>query len=206
MGYSVREMEWWVMAIIIFILLGFHGESEGCLKEEREALLKLKEAFNYPTTGSSLSSWSNLTLSDCCTWEAVECDNSTKRVIRLRLNGIRAYELRDVKWSLNASSFLPFHQLQRLDLFGNYLLGLFGDVRLANLEWLDLGENELIEVPSFVMSLSSLTQLFLARNKLSGLLPQQGLFGDIRLTNLEFLALDDNELKEVPSFGDKSVF
>ncbi|KAI9112740.1 hypothetical protein K1719_016243 [Acacia pycnantha] len=128
MGYSVREMEWWVMAIIIFILLGFHGESEGCLKEERQALLKLKEAFNYPNTGSYLPSWSNLTLSDCCTWEAVECDNSTKRVIRLYLDHTRAYELqRDVKWSLNASSFLPFQQLQGLDLSGNYLSANKGD-------------------------------------------------------------------------------
>ncbi|KAK4267984.1 hypothetical protein QN277_024693 [Acacia crassicarpa] len=115
-------MVWWVMAIIILIFLGFHRDSEGCMREEREALLKLKEAFNYLITSSSLPSWSNLTLSDdCCTWEAAECDNSTKRVIRLRMNNIRAYELRDVKWPLNASSFLPFQQLRRLYLSGNYL-------------------------------------------------------------------------------------
>ncbi|KAI9112742.1 hypothetical protein K1719_016245 [Acacia pycnantha] len=198
MGYSVREMEWWVMAIIIFILLGFHGESEGCLKEEREALLKLKEAFNYPTTGSSLPSWSNLTLSDCCTWEAVECDNSTKGVISLLLDNKRAYHLRHVKWSINASSFLPFHQLQELDLSGNYLSGLFGDIGLTNLERLDLHDNELTEVPSFVMSLTSLTQLSLAQNKLSALLPQQG--GLCNLKKLVALDLFQNELQgEVPA-------
>ncbi|XP_028777279.1 receptor-like protein 9b [Neltuma alba] len=148
MGYSVREDVWWGRAITIFILLlGFNGESEGCLKEEREALLKLKEAFNYPN-GSSLPSWNNQTFSaDCCTWEAVKCDNSTHRVISLYLNNTRPYKLRHVNGSLNASSFLPFNQLQQLHLSGNYLSGLFGDIRLANLEVLALHTNMLTEFP-----------------------------------------------------------
>ncbi|KAI9112744.1 hypothetical protein K1719_016247 [Acacia pycnantha] len=199
MGYPVREMVWWVMAIIMFILLGFHGESEGCLKEEREALLKLKEAFNYPITGSSLPSWSNLTLSDCCTWEAVECDNSTNRVISLLLNDTRAYKLRHVKWSLNASSFLPFQQLQALYLSGNYLSGLFGDIRLTNLEQLDLRDNELTEVPSFVnvsnfahpvvTSAEQTVCITATRNSFEGTFPSS-LFYTLR--SLEAIAVSDD--------------
>ncbi|XP_028779702.1 receptor like protein 21-like [Neltuma alba] len=219
MGYSVREDVWWGRAITIFILLlAFHAESEGCLKEEREALLKLKEAFNYPN-GSSLPSWNNQTFSaDCCTWEAVECDNSTHRVISLHLKNTRPYELGHIKWSLNASSFLPFIQLQELYLKGNYLSGLFGDIRLVNLEVLDLEENMLTEFPYFdlyhsrhlkelalgsnflegsipesIMSLTSITALTLGENNLTGSLPQQG--GLCNMKNLALLDLSFNELE-----------
>ncbi|XP_028792417.1 receptor like protein 21-like [Neltuma alba] len=220
MGYhSVRSEDvLCVMAIIMFIFLGFSGESEGCLKEEREALLKLKEAFNYPS-GSSLPSWNNHTFSaDCCTWEAVECDNSTRRVISLSLNDTRAYELRRIKWSLNASSFLPFIQLQVLRLDGNYLSGLLGDIRLANLETLDLQDNMLREFPYFdlshsrnleglwlganylegsipesITSLTSLTTLTLDHNNLTGSLPQQG--GLCNMKNLALLDLVQNEFE-----------
>ena len=124
MGYWMREVVLRVMAIILLmLLLGFHGKSEGCLKEEREGLMRLKEAFNYPN-GHSLPSWSNLTsFSDCCTWEGVQCDNSTHRVISLNLNYARGYKLKDIKWSLNVSSFLPFPQLELLNLEWNYLSG-----------------------------------------------------------------------------------
>ncbi|KAI9116287.1 hypothetical protein K1719_012454 [Acacia pycnantha] len=217
MGHSMREQVWWVMAIVTFILLlGFNGESEGCLKEEREALMKLKEAFNYPN-GHSLPSWNNLTtFSDCCTWESVLCDNSTHRVIAIDLGFTRATDLRHIKWSLNASSFLPFQQLQGLSLDGNYLSGLSGDIRLANLEVLDLQENKLTEVPSFdishssklkslgltvnfmegslpesIISLTSLIELSLGNNNLTGSLPQQG--GLCNMKNLVYLDLSSNK-------------
>ncbi|XP_028772717.1 receptor-like protein 14 [Neltuma alba] len=217
MGYSVREEVWGVMAIVIFILLGFNGEAKGCLKEEREALLKLKEAFNDPN-GSSLPSWNNQTFSDCCTWEAVNCDNSTHRVISLYLNNTRPYELRNIKWSLNASSFLPFIQLQELYLDGNYLSELLGNIRLVNVEvlvlqgnmltefpyfdlshspnlkWLRLDDNNLEgSIPESITSLTSLTGLTLRWNYLTGSLPQQG--GLCNLKNLLALDLGNNEFE-----------
>ncbi|KAL2331108.1 hypothetical protein Fmac_018689 [Flemingia macrophylla] len=103
---------WWVLLIGVVV--------KGCLEDERVALLKLKDALNHPN-GSSLSSWQPHGHGDCCTWERVECDNSTKRVTHLFLDYIRPYEL---QWSLDASSFLPFEDLQYLDLSGNYLAGL----------------------------------------------------------------------------------
>ncbi|XP_028779708.1 receptor like protein 21-like [Neltuma alba] len=193
MGYSVREDVWWARAITIFILLlGFHAESEGCLKEEREALLKLKEAFNYPS-GSSLPSWNNQTFSDCCTWESVQCDNSTHRVIVIDLSYTRAEEL-------------------------GHINGLLGDFRLVNLEALSLQDNMLTEFPYFdlshsrnldelwldenyleggipksVTSLTSLTVLTLRNNNLNGSLPQQG--GLCNLKNILLLDLTDNEFE-----------
>lgn len=123
MGFWVREQVWGVVALIV-IILRFNDVSEGCLKEEREALLRLKEAFNYPN-GSSLPSWNNLNHSYCCAWEGITCDSSTQRVISLLLNNIRDQELEHFEWSLNASFFHPFQQLQELELSGNYLSGFF---------------------------------------------------------------------------------
>ncbi|XP_054819585.1 putative receptor-like protein 8 isoform X3 [Prosopis cineraria] len=204
MGYSVREqVYWWVVAIIT--LLGLKDGSKACLEEEREALLKLKEAFNYPN-GSSLPSWNNLTSSDCCSWQGISCDNSTRRVISLLLSHIRAQELEHITWSLNVSYFLPFHQLEALDLSGNYLSGLFGEIRLDNLQTFYLEENMLTEIPFLDISLSShnsktsafsfnssLWALSLFNNSLKGSLPRQG--GLCNLKNLKLLSLGRNKFE-----------
>jgi len=58
--------------------------------------------------------------SNCCEWSRIECDNSTGRVIRLSLRYARDQSLGD--WVLNASLFLPFKELQSLDLSGNGLV------------------------------------------------------------------------------------
>ncbi|XP_054820084.1 receptor like protein 21-like isoform X2 [Prosopis cineraria] len=202
MGRSVREQVWWVVAIVTF--LGFKGGSKACSEEEREALLKLKESFNHPN-GSSLPYWNNLTSSDCCSWEGISCDN-TQRVISLLLNHTRGQELEHIKWSLNVSYFLPFHKLRDLDLSGNYLSGLFGEIRLDNLQTLYLDENMLTEIPFLDISLSSrnsktsafsfnssLLALSLLKNSLKGSLPRQG--GLCNLKNLKLLSLGHNKFE-----------
>ena len=111
---------WWVLLLGFLVKLESNA-SIGCIEAERVALLRLKDAFNNPN-GSALPSWQGQ--GDCCTWESVKCDNSTKRVTHLFLNDTRPYELSNLQWSLNASSFLPLEELQVLDLSGNYLSGL----------------------------------------------------------------------------------
>ncbi|KAK4276154.1 hypothetical protein QN277_019133 [Acacia crassicarpa] len=215
MGSLVKEQVWWVVAVII--MLGFYDRGEGCLEEERKALLKLKETFNH-LNGSSLPTWNNLNHSDCCSWEGVTCDNSTLRVISLLLNYTRAQELEHFKWSLNVSYFLPFHQLQELDLSGNYLSGLFGEITAENLKTLYLEDNQLTEISFFdvfhshnsktlelissnysdhghpesmsLASLTSLRTLSLYENRLKGSLLQQG--GLCNLKKLEMLSLGVN--------------
>lgn len=117
---SLVVLFWWVLIGLVVMLET--NASMACLEAERVALLKLKEVFNHPN-GSSLSSWQPHG-GDCCTWESVICDNSTKRVTHLFLNYTRPYELSNMQWSLNASYLLPFQDLQGLDLSGNYLAGL----------------------------------------------------------------------------------
>jgi hypothetical protein len=51
----------------------------------------------------------------------IECDSTTRRVIHLSLAGARDFRLGD--WVLNASLFLPFKELQSLDLNKNRLVG-----------------------------------------------------------------------------------
>ncbi|GAY67628.1 hypothetical protein CUMW_258070 [Citrus unshiu] len=71
------------MSELIFILLVVKGWwSEGCLEQERSALLQLKHFFN---DNQRLQNWADAAndenYSDCCQWEGVECNNTTGRVI-----------------------------------------------------------------------------------------------------------------------------
>ena len=93
----------------------------GCLEEERTALLQLKGALYYPN-GTSLPSWRKGD-AHCCSWERVECSSSsTGRVTMIDLGSVRNQELGD--WYLNASLFLPFQQLNTLNLSDNRIAGL----------------------------------------------------------------------------------
>ena len=90
----------------------------GCLDEERSALLRIKSSFNYPS-GTSLQSWGKV--ADCCSWERVNCNFTTGRVVDLDLSGIREEGLGDLY--LNVSLFRPFQELQSLYLSGNFIVG-----------------------------------------------------------------------------------
>ncbi|KAG6675429.1 hypothetical protein I3842_15G100600 [Carya illinoinensis] len=147
---------WWLLLLAaLFRLSSIHG----CLREEREALLQLKASLN--SSYDSLTSWnSSHEESNCCDWEYVMCDNTTRHVIELHLYHVRDVSISDYEievWCLNASIFLPFQELKYLDLSGN---GIFGWVpnegferlsRLSKLEVLRLGINHINE--SFLSSL-----------------------------------------------------
>ncbi|KAJ7978996.1 receptor-like protein kinase [Quillaja saponaria] len=141
-------------------------------------LLKLKDVFNYPN-GSAFPSWGVHNNSDCCTWKNVICDNNTtKPVIGLDLSFTRdsgmCFEDPDTPdWSLNASYFLPFQELQSLNLSGNCLTGVVGEIRLNKLRLISLRQNRLKETPNFERSiLSKLEKLNLGFNRLTGGLPE----------------------------------
>ncbi|XP_073265928.1 cuscuta receptor 1-like isoform X2 [Populus alba] len=171
----------------------------GCLDEERSALLRIKSSFNYPS-GTSLQSWGKV--ADCCSWERVDCNFTTGRVVELYLPGIREEGLGDLY--LNVSLFRPFQELQYLDLRGNFIVGCVeneGFERLSGLDSLEilyLDENKFDNsILSSLGGLSSLTTLFLSGNQLKGAISVDGTGDDLlRLRNLEELLLDDNRFND----------
>ncbi|KAI4353891.1 hypothetical protein L6164_002812 [Bauhinia variegata] len=152
----------WVSFLIIVLVEGWL--SECCWDEERDALLHLKAQFHH-----SPSDW--VDGSDCCLWENVECNNTTKRVSKLVLSESYAY----------LSDFHVFKALESLDLSYNNIAGFVqskGNERLSwpsSLEVLDLSFNSLRNdsVSSF-SDLKCLKQLNLRNNELEGYLNISG--------------------------------
>jgi hypothetical protein len=108
-----------VMVMINAMLL-----SQGCLEEERIALLQIKTSFgeNPNHISSSLLSWGKDAL--CCSWYGVTCSNSTtRRVIEIDLFFARYRYSSMGDLYLNASIFLPFQELNVLDLSANNIAG-----------------------------------------------------------------------------------
>ncbi|KAL2500672.1 receptor like protein 9 [Forsythia ovata] len=203
-----------VLFVTVTLELQAYG-SLGCFEEERIGLLKIKDAFNHPN-GSALSSWGGEGM-DCCMWENVKCDGTTKRIVQIFLNRTKLFELvkNEGDWYLDSSLFLPFQQLQNLSLEGNFLKGFQGELRSSKLEYLDLSSNWLTEIPSLsavkslkflnlemnrftnlsdhfreLTTLNNLEMLSLAYNDISGNIPMS--IG--ALTTLKFLSFRNNEL------------
>ncbi|KAI8570592.1 hypothetical protein RHMOL_Rhmol01G0047300 [Rhododendron molle] len=159
----------WVGVIMLAVL---ENGCNGCLEKERNALLQLKHSINFPYY-PWLPSWKEDDSMDCCHWERVECNSTTRRVIKLELNYTRAYWSED--WHLNVSILLPFESLRSLDLSGNRLRGFVQNegigilAELINLEELDLSWNWFGNgiLPS-LNKLSNLKILNLAWNELNG--------------------------------------
>ncbi|KAA3480139.1 LRR receptor-like serine/threonine-protein kinase GSO2 isoform X2 [Gossypium australe] len=186
----------WFRVIFITVLV-FEGAvwSDGCWDEERVALLQLQpllslEGFN----------WTEEMGSDCCEWEWVECNITTRRVTQLSLN-------KGLLWYLeffNASLFLPFEELRSLDLSYNDLVGVVENEahlkwlsKLGSLETLDLSETKMKN--NFLLhlgGLTSLTTLKLEGNNLEGRIHLQEVYN---LTNLKILDLSDNRIESIKS-------
>ncbi|KAH9659782.1 Receptor-like protein 13 [Citrus sinensis] len=186
----------WVSELIFILLVVKGWWSEGCLEQERSALLQLKHFFN---DDHRLQNWVDTgddeNYSDCCQWEGVECNNTTGRVIRLDL-AFRKWE--SAEWYMNASLFTPFQQLKSLDLMGNNIAGCVQNEgldrlsSLKNLKFLDLTLNHFNNsIFSSLGGLSSLKHLSMGINELNGSIDIEGLES---LSNLEELDISDNAI------------
>uniref|UniRef100_A0A6N2KNT5 Leucine-rich repeat-containing N-terminal plant-type domain-containing protein n=1 Tax=Salix viminalis TaxID=40686 RepID=A0A6N2KNT5_SALVM len=189
-----------VVIMIINVVVLIQGwRCHGCLEEERTALLQIKDAFNYPN-GKFLSSWGKD--ANCCDWKQVECNSSTLRVVRIDLSYSRGWEVGDLL--LNASLFLPFPELNSLNLYGNRIAGCLekeGFERLSvlgNLETLQLGQNKFNgSILSSLGGLSSLKYLCLKNNEIKGAISVEGLNN---LTSLRHLRISSNHIEGFKSF------
>ncbi|KAL1061188.1 hypothetical protein V6Z11_1Z037800 [Gossypium hirsutum] len=202
-------MEWkWLWFIRMAVMLLVWCTTDACLEHERIALLHLKPFFNYQ---NQLQSWVEVKGSDCCKWERVECNTTTRRLIQLSLNSTRWFDNmrydtdnRNLNaWYLNTSMFLPFEELKSLYLSGNAISGNlenegFGKLSstLSNLEILDLSENYLNDSILLSLSeLSSLRYLDLSYNRFERSSHPRGFQWLSRLIKLETLDLSGNSLK-----------
>ncbi|XVF65216.1 hypothetical protein PTKIN_Ptkin09bG0229500 [Pterospermum kingtungense] len=194
----------WLSLLILLLLEGCRWYStDACSEHERIALLQLKPFFNH------LNSWvEEVNGLDCCQWERVECNTSSRGVIGLSLNFTKGpndqswdWGLNVKDWYLNASLFLPFKELKHLYLPGNGIAGFVENeelsLALGNLEILDLSYNYLDDtILSSLSQLSSLKNLYLGGNFFTGSNHAKGFQSLSRLNNLETLDLGGNSLKK----------
>ncbi|KAI5587075.1 hypothetical protein BDE02_05G007300 [Populus trichocarpa] len=202
---KMRQMWVWML----LMALAFVNERcHCCLDEERTSLLEIKAWFNHARAAGSydpLEGWDKGHF-NCCNWDMVVCDNTTNRVIELHLFGVNYDDLNAVEdLDLNASLFLPFKELEILDLSFNHLVGGLKNQGfqvlasgLRNLEELDLRYNKFNDsVLSSLSGFSFLKSLDLSGNMFTGSTSLNGfqvLASGLR--NLEELYLSSNKLND----------
>uniref|UniRef100_A0A3N7F2R1 Leucine-rich repeat-containing N-terminal plant-type domain-containing protein n=1 Tax=Populus trichocarpa TaxID=3694 RepID=A0A3N7F2R1_POPTR len=193
----MKKMGAWMLLALLTLVGDWCGRCYGCLEEERIGLLEIKPLID--PNSIYMRDWVEYS-SNCCEWPRIECDNTTRRVIRLSL-----FEARDqsLGWVLNASLFLPFKELQSLDLGYNGLVGCSENQgfevlssKLRKLEVLDLSLNRFNNdkgILSCFNGLSALKSLDLSANQLTG----SGLkVLSSRLKRLENLDLSGNQCND----------
>ncbi|KAL5699064.1 hypothetical protein ACHQM5_030016 [Ranunculus cassubicifolius] len=156
------------VSLCLLLLLIQSVSCLGCLEEERNALLEIKASTSDYVKHEYLLSWVDDEWSNCCAWERVTCNNTTRQVILLHLDGLWGSGGDDLSSLLlpdylNASLLLPFEELQHLDLSYNgfkgwrHNEGLERLSTLKKLQVLNLDGNYFNS--SLLLSLSELTSL-----------------------------------------------
>ncbi|XVE80988.1 hypothetical protein DITRI_Ditri15bG0026200 [Diplodiscus trichospermus] len=152
----------WLWVVVVLSVLGLEtGLSNGCWEQERLALLQLTPFFTDLSPMEENGS-------DCCQWERVECNITTRRVTKLFLNYTCWYN----EWYLNTSLFLPFEELRSLYLQKNFIDGCVENEgiqklsfscrklsKLRHLEILDISDNYFNDSSTLLSSLSKISSL-----------------------------------------------
>ncbi|KAB5556122.1 hypothetical protein DKX38_007031 [Salix brachista] len=122
----MRQLMW--VWMLLMALAFVNDRCHCCLQEERSGLLEIKAWFSHAPF-YDLQGWDKEHF-NCCNWNRVACDNTTNRVIQLDLSSLNSAFLiipgnsgEPEDLYLNASLFLPFKELEILDLSENSLVG-----------------------------------------------------------------------------------
>lgn len=147
------------MFLLVFVLLKVMC-CEGCWKQEREALNALNSQLTkemYYTNMVNALSWTDNT--DCCEWLGVECNTTTGRVVKLRIE-LNTWSYNIGFWHLNYSDFLIFKDLKTLDLSSPKISNCTGTLQgLKNLEALTLSPYTLDNATNILSCLDGLSSL-----------------------------------------------
>uniref|UniRef100_A0A0E0DCZ4 non-specific serine/threonine protein kinase n=1 Tax=Oryza meridionalis TaxID=40149 RepID=A0A0E0DCZ4_9ORYZ len=203
--------------ILLFLCLlhSMLGISRGCIPEEMAALMEIRSSLTSAQSEPPVS-WSGR--GDCCSWERIRCNNSTRRISHLDLfdihqpvqtsddgggtTSVSVSESGSCWINLNLTVLSSFRELQLLDFSSNDACiqnfearkernnaGLEG---LSKLQYLNLSGNNLSRsIPGSISKLVSLKVLNLDRNNISGALQNKDF---INLRNLQELHLGSNRL------------
>ncbi|XBI88165.1 hypothetical protein VPH35_026157 [Triticum aestivum] len=197
-------LSWGCLLLVLCVVHSMLPSSSTCLREERAALMDISSWFM--TAKSEVPSWWGHG-DDCCSWERITCDNSTRRILRLDLHSIyqqipihnsdgsTSFEPMEAAcWNLNLAIFSSFRELHLLDFSANFacLQNFDGLQGLSKLKYLNLSDNSFIgDISGFVNKMVSLEVINLNRNNMSGVLPNTGLKN---LQNLRELHMRSNQL------------
>ncbi|KAK1288159.1 hypothetical protein QJS10_CPB19g01255 [Acorus calamus] len=167
----------------------------GCVEEERRALLDIKHSLD--SVGYDpfmLENW--VGGGDCCNWTGVECD-AYRAVSKIDLSFVRLGFSQE--WYPNASLFGQFTELKEIDLYYNGIAGWVNpqDIwHLQKVQLLDLTHNNLNDesiarlIVPWIHNLTSLFELDLGWNNLK----------EIRwisnITSLSSLDLSSTQIKD----------
>ena len=181
-------MRLFLLSFIFFLSLGFFLVGEGCNPSDQSALLQFKNSFANPD--QILLSW-DPTISDCCNWGGIECNETTNRVISLevsnQLNGTIPSVIAGLPYlqtlRLRKNPFLvgeippaigKLVSLVTLELSWNNISGPVPQLlaNLKNLWFLDLSFNKLFgTIPASLSFLPQILEIDLSRNQLTGSIP-----------------------------------
>ncbi|KAF3515586.1 hypothetical protein DY000_02062488 [Brassica cretica] len=108
----------------VILLLGqLHGY-QSCVQKESIALLELKRYIISITeegeSNSVFPTWTNDTNSNCCHWEGLECNRTSKRVTDIAFGTLHLKE----SSLLNLSLLHPFEEIRSLNLSKSRFINL----------------------------------------------------------------------------------